>query len=389
MSYEILTATFPSTVYTNPLASGTNINRPFFNQKNFTLGDATLSYTSIEDDDDKFHYMQTNVPNLETMQKPTTALDFGDGSPANGRAMTVGVDEPMVPYAGSYIVDSQGNRFIVMFPAKYIPSTTSFGTTLELGVRKVVFIFPVGVADGANGILWPVFNPNETFSYVSAYTATASSAVAYGPQRAPCFTPGTLIETEQGLQAVECLKVGDRILTRDHGFQPLRWIGSKHVTPHRLDLQPNLRPIRIAAGALGHGCPDRDLVVSPQHRILVGSAIAERMFGVPEVLVAAKHLLGLEGVTVGDAGQGVTYLHLLFDDHQTLRSNGAWTESLYVGPGALDALPAAARREIMTLFPQLSQGAVPAPSRRLLTGKEGRRLTLRHAKNRRALAPAL
>ena len=45
----------------------------------------------------------------------------------------------------------------------------------------------------------------------------------------PCFTPGTLIATPRGEIAVQDLKVGDKVLTRDNGIQDIRWIGKKHI----------------------------------------------------------------------------------------------------------------------------------------------------------------
>jgi hypothetical protein len=48
---------------------------------------------------------------------------------------------------------------------------------------------------------------------------------------------------------------------------------------------------------LGPGVPARPLHVSPQHRILLRNRVAQRMFGAAEVLVAAKALLDLPGVT--------------------------------------------------------------------------------------------
>ena len=84
-----------------------------------------------------------------------------------------------------------------------------------------------------------------------------------------CFARGTRIETPRGAVAVEDLRPGDLVLTRDRGAQPLRWVGSSRVDGGTLASTPRLRPIRIRAGALGRHAPAQDLLVSPQHRILV------------------------------------------------------------------------------------------------------------------------
>lgn len=203
----------------------------------------------------------------------------------------------------------------------------------------------------------------------------------------PCFTAGTLIRTAEGERPVEDLALGDLVWTRDNGLQPIRWIGRRVLRPAELAAQPNLRPIRIKAGALGAGQPARDLVVSPQHRILVRSAIAVRMFGAAEVLVAAKQLLSLPGIEIDEAARDVTYLHLMFDHHEVLVSNGAETESLYPGPVALAALGEAAAAEIHALFPELCEGedSFP-PARQLVPGRLARKLAERHGKNGIALA---
>ncbi|AUM75662.1 hemolysin [Paracoccus jeotgali] len=201
---------------------------------------------------------------------------------------------------------------------------------------------------------------------------------------APCFTPGTMIATDQGEVAVEDLVAGDRVWTRDRGYQPISWIGSRRLNAAALDVSPNLRPIRIAAGALGNGTPERDLVVSPQHRILIRSAIAGRMFGADEVLVGAKHLVGLPGITVARDMAQVEYIHFLLDGHAIVRSNGAETESLYLGPEALKGIPDAARAEIRQLFPELIASA-PEPARHLPRGRLARKLAERHAANERVL----
>ncbi|MBK4215504.1 Hint domain-containing protein [Paracoccus caeni] len=192
-----------------------------------------------------------------------------------------------------------------------------------------------------------------------------------------CFTPGTLIDTHDGPRLVEDLKAGDAVLTRDNGVQILRWTGGRPMELHAGN--DHLRPILIAAGALGEGLPVADLRVSPQHRVLVRSAIARRMFGAEEVLVAAKHLVGLPGIEVDRVADSVTYLHILFDRHEIVFSNGAPTESLFTGPEAMKSVPEAARDEIMSLFPELAAtNALPVPARMLLNGRRGRQLAERH-----------
>ncbi|MGD9862650.1 MAG: Hint domain-containing protein [Pseudodonghicola sp.] len=201
-----------------------------------------------------------------------------------------------------------------------------------------------------------------------------------------CFGAGTGIATPRGDIAVDRLRRGDLVLTHDQGPQPLLMIATRWLGPQALAATPALRPIRIAAGAIGPDTPRRDLLVSPQHRVLVASRIAARMFGCPEVLVAAKHLLGAPGIAVACDRTEVTYFHLLLDRHQILSANGAPCESLYAGPQALRGLSPAARQQVMALLPDLAGPAqiAPLPARPLVAAKRARRLAMRHLKNRQA-----
>lgn len=192
-----------------------------------------------------------------------------------------------------------------------------------------------------------------------------------------CFAKGTRILTRNGEVPVEQLAVGDELWTRDNGFQPLRWIGQRRLGPDDLTRAPHLRPIRLRAGALGRA-PLRDLVVSPQHRLLVRSKIAARMVA-PEVLVAAKQLLALPGVEVSDQPE-VTYFHLLTDAHDILLADGAEAESLYPGPEALKSLTPQGRAEVLALFPEAH-----APARPFVRGAKARTMAARHVKNDQAL----
>ncbi|MCW8843902.1 MAG: Hint domain-containing protein, partial [Rhodobacteraceae bacterium] len=138
----------------------------------------------------------------------------------------------------------------------------------------------------------------------------------------PCFTPGTLILTLDGARAVETLEVGDLVVTRDRGAQAIRWIGRCAVSQARMRAEPQFRPVRIRAGALGAGAPERDMLVSQQHRILISGWRAELCTGEAEVLVAAAHLVDDAAVQIARDVHETVYIHLQFDHHEIVVSDG-------------------------------------------------------------------
>ncbi|WBU61417.1 Hint domain-containing protein [Paracoccus albus] len=280
------------------------------------------------------------------------------------------------------IIDRETNaEYLVMLPRtigrKYKLST-------DIGDRTTVLVVP---AEGTT----QQFDPARTYK---VSIPVNGRNIPMQPTEIPqsylgtiCFGAGTLIMTAYGPRRVEELSAGDLILTRDRGPRPLCWIGHRHVSARVLDLAPNLRAVRILKGALGNGYPDQDLTVSPQHRVLIDSPVAERICGAAEGLVAAKHLCGMPGISIEDPPEGVDYYHLLFDRHELVQSNGCWTESLFTGPEALKAVSPSARREIQTLFPQLfADPSTPRNGvRRFLSGREVKELIRRHRKNAKPL----
>jgi Ca2+-binding RTX toxin-like protein len=167
----------------------------------------------------------------------------------------------------------------------------------------------------------------------------------------PCFTPGTMILTDAGEVAVEEIEVGDRIQTLDHGTQLVRWIGSRHLDAADLQARPAYYPVQILAGALGPDLPRCDLLVSPQHRMLLSGGYAEMLFGAPEVLAAAAHLVNDRTVKRAHP-KGISYIHLMFDRHEIICANGAWTESFQPGDLTLSGMGDAQRTELLALFPE-------------------------------------
>ncbi|MCC0064872.1 MAG: Hint domain-containing protein [Defluviimonas sp.] len=213
------------------------------------------------------------------------------------------------------------------------------------------------------------FPNGETITLIGVPVGQVDTGAELHAMGIPCFTAGTLVATPLGERAVETLRPGDQVMTRDHGPQTLRWIGRRRVSA-----RGHLAPVLIPAGIFGNRRPLR---VSPQHRILISGYETEMMFGCAEVLVPAKSLIGHADIRQ-EAGGSVDYVHILFDRHEIVLAEGAETESFYPGSEGLSALDAAARDEIYAIFPELrSLGATCAPtSRRCLTPREARKLSL-------------
>lgn len=189
-----------------------------------------------------------------------------------------------------------------------------------------------------------------------------------------------------GYKLIEKLREGDLISTADGVAKPLRWIGKRRISKAELANNSKLRPVRIVAGALGNGLPSRDILVSRQHRMLVTSRIAKRMFGVSKVLVSAIKLTEIPGVYIDNSVETVEYIHLLFDQHEILLAEEAPTESLFTGPEGLKALGADARREILTIFPKLGElDYQPEPVCFIPPGKRQKKLVERHLRNEKAV----
>jgi len=192
----------------------------------------------------------------------------------------------------------------------------------------------------------------------------------------PCFTPGTLIATPQGEALIENLRVGDKLVTRDNGIQEIRWLGSHRYNGRDLANNPHLYPILIKAGALGGNLPERDMRLSPNHRVLVSSDQTALYFEEREVLVSAKHLVNNRGIYEVES-VGATYIHLMFDRHEVILSNGSWSESFQPADRTLRGMGNAQRQEIFELFPNLGRYGMSHPfesARRVLSLHEARRL---------------
>lgn len=243
-----------------------------------------------------------------------------------------------------------------------------------------------GYQQGAvNGLVSTVeLTPGSSYTFNTERTSHQKNN-AYDDYFA-CFVSGTHILTSKGPVAVENLKQGDLIETSDGSYSRLQLLLSRRFSTAELQTSPKLRPIRIMADTLGESLPKRDLLISPQHRMLAKSVIAKRMLGTDEVFISATKLTALPGIFVDTTEQDVTYFHLVLDKHHVIFAEGAPTESFYCGPNALKALSTQALEEIRAIFPSLLEtDAPPLSARPTPKGAVQKHLLSRHLKNSKPL----
>lgn len=225
-------------------------------------------------------------------------------------------------------------------------------------------------ADGTIDVLADSDEEQISFTYGIESSAGGTDTGFVIVDSIPCFTTGTRIATPEGERAIETLEPGDLVLTHDNGAVPLRWIGRRRVAA-----VGKFAPIHFAAGAMGAD-QTRDLLVSPQHRMLVCDGLAELLFGDAEVLIKAKDLVNGSSVRRLEGGE-VEYVHILFDRHEVVFAEGALSESFLPGPQMTQQFEQEIVDEIEALFPEFNAAAgdpFAPPARPPLRGFEARAL---------------
>ena len=199
-------------------------------------------------------------------------------------------------------------------------------------------------------------NSGQTLTEVFTVTSTGGTSTVTitinGLDEPPCFVKGTMIETPHGPRAIETLKIGDTVLTKDNGPQNIVWVGSKHISADSFENFNKLRPIRILKDCFGPGVPCHDLLVSPMHRMLIKDPAAALLFGQEEVFCAAKMLINGRTIYRDNVSETI-YYHLLFENHEVVTANNCASESFYPGGVGLTAFEDEAREEVFSLFPEL------------------------------------
>ena len=218
--------------------------------------------------------------------------------------------------------------------------------TLMAGDGDRVELLILRLDDGERFVLplSPMATRTE-YTLVSVEPAPANHGLA--DMLCVSFARGTKISLASGEQrAIEKLLAGDRILTRDHGAQEVRWIGQATLRAVGV-----FAPVVITAGTLGNA---GDLIVSQHHRMFLYQRQKPEGALTSELLVQAKHLVDQERVFVREGGF-VDYYSLVFDRHEIIYAEGVPAESLMVNETTMNRLPAALSQDVKARFPGLSQ----------------------------------
>ncbi|WP_106358604.1 Hint domain-containing protein [Yoonia maritima] len=284
--------------------------------------------------------------------------NFQDSS--NGQTLDGAQTYDGVAYAGGERVEAEygltlqdpdGNTYFVRgFNINEAGGGASYAT-----VEGLAFVGGVGGFPPV-GVPLTVVSSQEGPS--NPYTALASP---------PCFTRGCRLETPFGLTAVEDIKVGDLVSTLDDGPQIVRWVGVKRLPAAALATTPKFRPVLVKKDGFGPGQPNCDILLSPQHRILITGWRAELLFGEDEILVPAIKLLNDQAIVSKHCLEGVEYYHVMFDQHQIVRCDGLWTESYLPNVAEVDAIET--QKEVVALFPELAAATAHNAARLCVSDK--------------------
>lgn len=304
-----------------------------------------------------------------------------------GGQVRAGSDDDTVTLQGSVIgtIRLEGGIDVLSFRSTSVSGDVRSGSgtdTLKLPAGTVVNDISFGTFTVSAGTSYSL--TSGSFTLLSGISVTFSASK--NGSGVPSVTAGTNILAAHGPVQVQDLRTGDLICTAENGNQSIRWIGRRRFDAIDLRANPKLRAVRICAGAFGAGLPTRCLLASRQHRMMVGSRIAQRMFGQYQVLIPAIKLTALPGIFVDCTVDSIEYFHLLLDRHEILFAESAPTESLYTGAEALKSLGPAARTEILEIFPELAdENHESEPARLIPINHQQTRLIARHLKNHRPL----
>ncbi len=305
----------------DPASPGYNSGAPSWIGKTFTFNGGAPTAIDINDDD----------------------ADFEDGYVETGGAQTLAVDVTIdgTLYLAGSTVENEFSLINASGQEIYV---------VRINGVNVGFTY----ASGEEPTTGETFTATQGLDGDPADNAEGASSSSEPYADVICFAPGTLIDTPDGPRAVE---------TCNPAIWSRRWItartrsaGSAVAISRWRRRREDAKPVLIAAGALGGELPAQDLIVSPQHRILVGGHRQLQGRFETEAFAPAKSLTRLQGIRHMKGKTKITWIHFACDRHEVVTANGCLSESLLLGPMVVNGLTAPERQAVTDIF-----GPAPTP----------------------------
>lgn len=247
----------------------------------------------------------------ETPSGASSPQDIADGLVFNNG---VGTKFDIPGAVGTYVlsVNNAGD-----FGGEYVVANADGSETFDgfVDINGVISTF--ASADGSYAAIVGLDDSGNLFGVSGTYgdfLATPTSIT--GTETIICFMAGTRIRAAAGDVAIETLNRGDLVMTTEGEFRPVRWIGRQTVFARFADPVRSW-PIRVKAGALGENLPCRDLLVSPDHALLVDG-----------LLVHAGALVNGSSIAREKrAPETFVYYHVELDDHELILAENVPAET--------------------------------------------------------------
>ncbi|MFM9861712.1 Hint domain-containing protein [Pseudoxanthobacter sp. M-2] len=230
----------------------------------------------------------------------------------------------MATYEALYLWNvtlNEGTQTVTAWNGRFDVQTSSSGD-FSVGDTIVVtdlsnsntynFVY-LGHLDGG----WIGVLGGSTYRYITNDATVPSAPIVYSTADfVVCFLAGTRIATPGGSAAIESLEIGDLVLTADGRVAPVRFVGRQTVASTFADPLRTF-PIRISAGALGEGLPTHDLLVSPDHALLLEGVLVQAGALVNDTTIVRETAMP----------ERFTYFHVELEDHSLILAEGVPAET--------------------------------------------------------------
>ena len=246
----------------------------------------------------------------------------GTATESDGAYQFAGTNtDPLMPSSPYYYAPNEIEAIDIL------SVNSSSGTVLGL-VGEVFYTFEetfqyIGIAsDGKSFLLQDTgddLGPYNSYFLFAPGGIPASYTNSYYPTGytfTACYVAGTHIATTAGELPIEALTINHHVVTHSGRHRRVRWIGRRSYAGRFLAANPQLQPIRFSIGSLGIGLPRRELLVSPDHAMLLEGR-----------LIPARYLVNGSTIMQDRGRSHVDYLHVELDSHDILLAEGAAAES--------------------------------------------------------------